>query len=70
MTLQYITNQKGKQSAVLISLDDWNKFQEKYEKLKNKLNILTGIQDALEEVKQIKTGKKKGKTLRQFLDGN
>lgn len=68
MTLNYITDTQGNQSAVVVPIEEWTKFVERYEKLKNKLNILTGIQNAIDEVNQIKAGKKKGKSLREFLD--
>ena len=44
------------------------KFKKEHEKLKNKIKVLNGIADALDEVEEIKKGKKKGKTLREFLN--
>ncbi len=70
MNVNYITDNDGKQSAVIVPIGEWENFVKKYNKIKNKLAILTGLQNAVEEVKLIQTGKKKGKTLREFLDEN
>jgi len=70
MTLNYIIDSQGNQSAVVVPIKEWTKFVEHYDKLKNKLNILTGIKKAIDEVNQIKAGGKKGKSLREFLDEN
>jgi hypothetical protein len=42
-------------------------YQSEYAKIKNKLDILLGIREAMKEVHEIQSGKKKGKTLRSFL---
>lgn len=66
--IQYVTDAEGEQNAVIIPIDEWNKLQDKYRKLKNKLDVLKGLQEAVEEVNDIKKGKKKGKTLEELLD--
>ncbi len=38
------------------------------QKRSNKLVVLKGLQEAVEEVKEIKAGRRKGKTLKQFLN--
>ena len=73
MNVQYITDENGNQKAVIIPIEEWNKFKTDYEKMaasqENKHYILSGIKDALKEVKDIKAGKrKKGKTLSEFLN--
>ncbi len=68
MHLQYITNEKGVHQAVVIPNKEWIAFQEEYNKIKMKLQIMTGIENALKEVELIKNGKKKGKSLKSFLD--
>ncbi len=70
MSVKYITDGNGKQSAVIVPLKEWVQINEKNEKLKNKLKVLTGMKDAINEVKSIKKQKKKGKSLSQFLDEN
>ncbi|MEI6436505.1 MAG: hypothetical protein WCP32_16885 [Bacteroidota bacterium] len=61
--LQYITNEKGISQAVVIPQKEWEIFQKEYFKMKKKLEILLGIENALQEVDLIQTGKKKGKSL-------
>jgi len=69
MSVQYITNEKGKQTAVIIPIEEWRQLKAEHEKLLHKLEILDGLQDALKEVQEIKQGKrKKGRTLGEFLN--
>ncbi|MFH1319270.1 MAG: hypothetical protein ABII90_01265 [Bacteroidota bacterium] len=68
LQLKYITDQNGQQTAVIIPMKNWEKFQKEHEKLENKIKVLNGIADALDEIEDIKKGKEKGKTLREFLD--
>jgi len=68
MHLQYLTDEKGIQQAVVIPAKEWLAFQEEFNKIKMKLQILTGIENAMKEVEQINKGKKKGKSLKSFLD--
>lgn len=69
MSVQYITDEKGKQTAVIVSIEAWRQLQAEHEKLLNKLEVLGGIQEALKEVQEINQGKrKKGRTLGEFLN--
>ncbi|MEK7435195.1 MAG: hypothetical protein AABZ74_18835 [Cyanobacteriota bacterium] len=69
MNIDYIIDEKGKQKAVIIQIDEWNKFKNENLKLKKKLNVLSGIKDAFQEIEEIKQGKrKKGQTLSEFLN--
>lgn len=73
MNVQYITDENGNQKAVIIPIEDWNKFKTDYEKMssqkRDKKYILNGIKDAFKEVKDIKEGKRnKGKSLSEFLN--
>jgi len=68
LQLKYITDQNGHHTAVVIPLKNWEKFVNEQEKLQNKIKVLNGIANALDEVEEIKKGKKKGKTLREFLN--
>ncbi|MBM4166871.1 MAG: hypothetical protein FJ218_08170 [Ignavibacteria bacterium] len=66
--LEYLIDEKGKQKSVVIPQKEWNYFQTDYHKTKKKLEVLLGIQEALREVKEIQSGKKKAKTLQEVLD--
>ena len=69
MSVQYITDETGKQTAVIVPIEEWKQLKIEHEKLLNKLEVLGGLQDALKEVEQIKQGKKKkGRTLAEFLN--
>ncbi len=69
MSVQYIVNKKGKQTAVVVPIDEWKELKATHEKLLDKLAVLGGLQDALKEVQEIKQGKrKKGRTLGEFLN--
>ncbi len=66
--IHYLTDQKGKHTAVQIPDHEWKAFLLDYQKTKNKLDILLGIQDALNEVREIQKGRRKGKSLRDALN--
>lgn len=69
MSVQYIVNEKGKQTAVVVPIEEWKELKAKHEKLLNKIEVLAGLQDALKEVQEIKQGRrKKGRTLGEFLN--
>ena len=69
MGVQYLVNEKGHQTAVVVPIDVWNQLKAEHKKLLHKLDVLDGLQDALQEVREIKQGKRKrGKTLSEFLD--
>lgn len=55
LQLKYITDQNGHQTAVVISMKNWEEFQKEHEKLENKIKVLNGIADALDEVEEIKS---------------
>lgn len=68
--LQYITDQKGNKSAVLLPLSDWEKIQkdlEAYEKLKDKRVFFEGLTKSLYEVKLVTEGKKKPNSFDDLL---
>lgn len=69
MDIKYITNEEGKQTAVIIPIEEWKALKSEHEKLLNKLEVLDGLRDALKEVDEISQGKrKKGRTLSEFLN--
>jgi len=68
MKIEYVTDDKGRQKSVIIPHRQWKNFEADYNRMKNKLKVLAGLQDALKEVKQIQNGKKKAKTLKEIIN--
>jgi hypothetical protein len=69
MNIQYITDKKGKPKAVIIPIKEWEEMKAEHERIRNKLEVLHGMEDALQEVQEIKEGKrKKGRKLSDFLN--
>ena len=62
--MQYLVNDRGRNTAVVVPIKEWNDLQ----KAKRKLEILNGIENALQEVSEIKKGKLSKITLKGFLD--
>jgi PHD/YefM family antitoxin component YafN of YafNO toxin-antitoxin module len=70
MNINYITDSYGKQSAVIVPIADWEEIMERLAKMKRKLEILAGLEEAVEEVNMVKEGKVKLKSFKEFLDEN
>lgn len=68
MKVEYITDDKGNQKSVLIDINEWKKFNQKYKQLKNKLKVLTSLEKAVEEVKELKSGKKIKTSMKDLLN--
>lgn len=66
--LNYLTDIKGKKTAVQIPFSDWKKFYDEYQKLLQFKKVKTELIDATKEIKMYESGKKKSKTLTQFLN--
>jgi len=70
MDVSYVSDIQGNQTAVIIGIAEWEKLLKKQKRMKAKLDVLTGLQEAANEVNEIKKGKLKKKTLRDFLIEN
>jgi hypothetical protein len=71
MNLQYITDTKGHKSAVQLPLKEWEKIQKdlgELERLRNKKLFMTELAEAVEEMKQIREGKKQARNAEDFLN--
>ncbi|MFA9213340.1 MAG: hypothetical protein ACEQSR_05770 [Candidatus Methylacidiphilales bacterium] len=75
MSLQIIQGGNGKPAGVFIPINDWEIMKEEYQNLQaweepepTKAEILAGIKEAVEEVKLIKAGKIKAKSLKELLN--
>ena len=60
-------DEKGDKTSVLVPIKTWQKINDDYTKLQNKLKILLGIKAGFAEVKDAKRTGKKLQTLKQFL---
>lgn len=64
-SVQYIVDDQGIKTSVIVPFDKWEKINSDYHKLKNKLEVLVSIQEGL---KEIKTARKQGKVLQTLSD--
>ncbi|MEA5457500.1 type II toxin-antitoxin system prevent-host-death family antitoxin [Arcicella sp. LKC2W] len=65
--MQYIVNDKGKNTAVIVPIKEWDELQ----RIKKKLQIFDNLDNALQEVKDVKAGKRtEGRSLEDFLNEN
>ena len=65
--MQYLVNDRGRNTAVLVPIKEYNDLKQS----KRKLQILLGIDNALQEVADVKAGKRKeGRTIEDFLNEN
>ncbi len=65
--LKYIVDENGDRTSVLVPLKTWEKINQDYSKLQNKIKVLTGIKGGLTEISDAKKSGKKSKTLKDFL---
>ena len=71
MNVQYITDTKGRKSAVQLPLKDWEQIQKdlgELERLRNKKLFLTELAEAVEEMRLIKEGKIQARNAEDFLN--
>ncbi len=66
--VKYLTDKKGKRTAVQIPYEDWKRLTEENKKLKQLLKVKSDLQEAFQEVEDYKNGKIQLKTLDQLLD--
>jgi len=63
MTVQYLTDEKGKKTNVLLSIKDWEKIQKKL----NTEDLYEGFRESLREIKAHTEGKAKLKNARDLF---
>jgi len=71
MNIQYITDIQGQNSAVQLPLKDWEQIQKdlvELKRLRSKKLFLTELAEAVEEMKQIREGKKQARNAEEFLN--
>lgn len=65
--LKYMIDENGDRTSVLVPIRTWEKINQEYAKLQNKLTVFTGINEGLAEIKEAKKSGKKLQTLKDFL---
>ena len=65
--LKFMIDENGEKTSVLVPLKTWEKINQDYSKLQNKLKVLTGIKEGLAEVRDARKAGKKLQTLKDFL---
>jgi hypothetical protein len=71
INLQYITDKNGHKNAIQLPIKDWEQIQkdlEELDRLRNKKLFLIELTEAVEELKQIKEGKKTARNAEDFLN--
>ncbi|MEO6694957.1 MAG: hypothetical protein ABIY50_10145 [Ignavibacteria bacterium] len=68
INLTYVTDNKGKQKAIQMSIKEWNKFNEQFIKLVEYKKLKMDLSEATNEIILFESGKKKPRTLNQFLN--
>ncbi|MEO6229585.1 MAG: hypothetical protein ABJB11_04245 [Ferruginibacter sp.] len=65
--LKYMVDEKGDKTSVLVPLKTWERINQNYNKLQNKLKVLTGIKEGFNEVKEARKSGRKLQTLKDFM---
>lgn len=68
LQINYVTNEKGNPTAVLIPIKEWKQYQKKFSDYEKIAKFRLGIKNAFKEISEINKGNKKAVTLREFLD--
>lgn len=68
--LKYMVDENGEKTSVLVPLKTWEKINQDYHKLQNKLDVLTGIKNGLTELQEAKKSGRKLQSLKDFLREN
>ena len=65
--LKYMIDEKGDKTSVLVPIKTWEKINQEYTKLQNKLKVFISVNEGLSEVKEAKKIRQKIATLRRFF---
>jgi len=69
--IKYMIDERGSKTSAIVPIRTWEKMNEDYQKLQNKLRLFIGLKDAFAEIKEVKRSGKKLQTLKDFLnEGN
>jgi len=67
-TMQYIVDNRGVKTSVIVPFDKWERINKDHIKLQNKLKVLLAIQEGIGEIKIAKKQGIKLQTLSDFLN--
>jgi len=67
-TMQYIVDGSGERTSVIVPYKKWEKINEDYSKLQNKLKVFLAIQSGIEEIRSARKRGQKLQTLSDFLN--
>lgn len=65
--LKYMIDENGDKTSVLVPIKTWEKINQEYTRLQNKLKVFTSNDEGLSEVKDAKKSGKNLQTLKDFL---
>jgi macrodomain Ter protein organizer (MatP/YcbG family) len=66
-SVKYLVDESGHKTSVLVPVKVWEDLNTSYQKLQQKLSILTSIQNGLKEVESARKTGQKLQTLKDFL---
>lgn len=67
-SIQYVVDNKGIKTSVIVPFDKWEKLNSDYHKLQNKVKVFSSIENGLAEIKEAKKNKVQIQTLSDFLN--
>ena len=68
LALQYLTDQNGTTQAVQLPLADWQRVINRLNKYEQAFKLKSDLQEALEQVRQMRKSSQPKQTLTEFLD--
>jgi proteasome assembly chaperone (PAC2) family protein len=68
--MQFVVNQKGIKTSVIIPFEEWERINVDYQKLRKKIEVFESITKGVEEIKSHNKRKNKSRTLSEFLNEN
>ncbi|MCB0520611.1 MAG: hypothetical protein H6577_16250 [Lewinellaceae bacterium] len=66
--LQYLTDEHGNKTAVLISIKDWQNMRKDFQEFMEYRNLKKSLTAAFKDVKAMQAGKKGKTSLKDFLN--
>jgi hypothetical protein len=66
--IQYIVDDNGVKTSVIVPFRKWEKINSDYHKLQNKFKVFLAVQEGMTEIKSSKKQGKKLQTLADFLN--